>query len=249
MRARWHLRIMTRMNSPAFLIGGGRDEAAVVAAHRPFAAALGAGPVLCLVLDEDEDTDPGRWEGNLRSVGAEEVRVVVISPARPPVAGDVAGASGVYVAGGLTPGYQEVLTADRAWLEAAVGLPYAGFSAGAAVAGSRALVGGWRARIGETEVAVCDDGAGEDLELVEVRDGLGRVDVLADVHGAQWGTLGRLCHAVLAEGREGWAIDEGTALECRDGRAVAVHGLGAAARVAPAADGGVTVRFHAAGAV
>lgn len=240
---------MTGMHSPAFLIGGGRDEAAVLAAHRPFAAALGAGPVLCLVLDEGDETDPSRWEGNLRAAGAADVRVVVVSPARLPVPDDVAGASGVYVAGGLTPGYQEVLTADRAWLEAAAGIPYAGFSAGAAVAGVRALVGGWRARIGGSEVAVCDDGAGEDLELIEVRDGLGRVDVLADVHAAQWGTLGRLSHAVLAEGREGWAIDEGTALECRDGRPVAVHGLGAAARVAPAADGEVTARFHAAGAV
>ena len=56
---------MTPMQSPAFLIGGGRDEAAVLAAHRPFAAALGPGPVLCLVLDEGEETDPGRWEGTV----------------------------------------------------------------------------------------------------------------------------------------------------------------------------------------
>jgi cyanophycinase len=237
------------MHRPAFLIGGGRDEAAVLASHRPFAAALGPGPVLCLVLDEGEDTDPARWEGNLRRAGAADVRVVLVSPARPPVAGDVAGAAGVYVAGGPTPGYQEALTADRTWLDAAAGVPYAGFSAGAAVAGTRALVGGWRARIGDAEVAVCDDGAGEDLELVEVRDGLGRVEVLADVHAAQWGTLGRLAHAVLAEGREGWAIDEGTALECRDGRPVAVHGVGAAARVTPGPDGELSVRFHAAGAV
>jgi cyanophycinase len=248
-RSRWHLRIMTGMHSPAFLIGGGRDEAAVLAAHRPFAAALGTGPVLCLVLDEDEDTDPDRWAGNLRSAGAADVRVVVVSPARLPAAADVDGAAGVYVAGGLSPGYQEVLTADRAWLDAAAGIPYAGFSAGAAVAGTRALVGGWRARIGDAEVAVCDDGAGEDLDLIEVRDGLGRVEVLADVHAAQWGTLARLCHAVRAERREGWAIDEGTALECRDGRPIAVHGLGAAARVTPGADGEVAVRFHAAGTV
>jgi cyanophycinase len=230
-----------------FLIGGGRDEAAVLAAHRPFAAALdGPGPVACFVLDEGEDTNPDRWEGNLRAAGAADVRVVIVSPARPPVAADVDGAAGVYVAGGLSPGYQEILTADRAWLDA--GLPYAGFSAGAAVAPERALVGGWRVRIGDADVAVCDDGAGEDLDSVEVRTGLGLVPFLVDVHAAQWGTLGRLAHAVLAERIEGWAIDEGTALEVRDGRPVHVHGVGAAARVRPSA-GEAAVSFFGAGAL
>jgi cyanophycinase len=237
------------MPAPAFLIGGGRDDPAVLASHRPFAAALTEpGPVVCLVLDEGEDTDPDRWAGNLRAAGVADVRVVVVSPRRPPVAGDLDGASGVYVAGGLTPGYQAALTAGRAWLAAAVGLPYAGFSAGAAVAGRLALVGGWRALVGETVVAVCDEDAGEDLELVSVREGLGFVDVLVDVHAAQWGTLGRLSHAVLERQVEGWAIDEGTALEYAVGRPVAVHGIGAAARVRPRG-GEVTVRFFAAGTV
>jgi cyanophycinase len=171
--------------------------------------------------------------------------MLVVSASRPLTAEDLRGIGGFYVAGGLTPEYQAVLTAGA---PVPPGVPYAGFSAGAAVAGERALVGGWRARIGDAEVAVVDDGAGEDLELVEVRDGLGLVDVLADVHAAQWGTLGRLAHAVIAEGREGWAIDEGTALELRDGAPATVHGIGAAARVRPAGDG-VTVRFFAAGPV
>jgi cyanophycinase len=233
-------------DAPVFLIGGGRDEPAVVGSHRPFASALtGDGPVACVVLDEGDETDPDRWEGNLRSAGAAGVRMLVVSAARPLTAQDLDGITGVYVAGGLTPGYQEVLAAGA---RVPAGVPYAGFSAGAAIAGERAIVGGWRARIGDAEVAVVDDGAGEDLELVEVRDGLGLVDVLADVHAAQWGTLGRLCHAVIAEGREGWAIDEGTALELREGAPVAVHGIGAVARVRPAGDG-VTVRFFAAGSV
>jgi cyanophycinase len=232
----------------AFLIGGGREEAAVLAAHRPFVSALrDSGPVACLVLDEGAETDAARWEGNLRAAGASSVQVVVVSEARPVTADDVRGASGVYVAGGLTPGYQEVLAADLGWLPRDV--PYAGFSAGAAIAGRRAVVGGWQASVGGVTVPVVDDGAGEDLELVTVRDGLGVVDVLVDVHAAQWGTLGRLCHAVLAEGAEGWAVDEGTALECADGSPVAVHGVGAAARVTPGGDGGVAVRFFAAGPV
>jgi cyanophycinase len=239
---------MSRVHeAPVFLIGGGRDEAAVLAAHRPFAAALtGGGPVACVVLDEGDETDAARWEGNLRAAGAQDVRMLVVSPSRPLTSSDLEGIAGVYVAGGLTPGYQEVLTAGAPLPS---GVPYAGFSAGAAVAGERALVGGWRARIGDAEVAVVDDGAGEDLELIEVRDGLGLVGVLADVHAAQWGTLGRLVHAVRAEGREGWAIDEGTAVELRGGEPVAVHGVGAAARVRPAGSREVTVRFFAAGPV
>lgn len=227
----------------AFLIGGGRDEAAVLAAHRPFVAALpDSGSVACIVLDEGDETDPSRWEGNLRAAGAADVQVVVVSPSTPPPS--LAGVAGVYVAGGLTPGYQEVLAAGVDWLPADA--VYAGFSAGAAIAGRRALVGGWRAEVGGLEVAVVDDGAGEDLDPLTVRDGLAIVDVLIDVHAAQWGTLGRLCHAVLAEGIEGWAVDEGTALECHDGRPVAVHGMGAAARALPGS-GAVEVSFHAAG--
>jgi cyanophycinase len=233
-------------SAPVFLIGGGREAPAVLAAHRPFTAALRAGaPVACVVLDEGDETDPARWEGNLRDAGADDVRMLIVSAERPLAPEDLDGVGGVYVAGGLTPGYQEVLTAGAA-LPGDV--PYAGFSAGAAVAGERALVGGWKARIGDAEVAVCDDGTGEDLDLVEVRDGLGLVPVLADVHAAQWGTLGRLAHAVLLEGREGWAIDEGTALVLRDGEPDAVHGVGAAARVRPR-DGEASVRFFAAGPV
>jgi cyanophycinase len=233
------------MPTRAFLIGGGRDAEAVSGAHRPFAAALvGDGPVACLVLDEGEETDPDRWERNLRAAGVGAVRVVIVSAERPPRPGDVRGAAGVYVAGGLTPGYQAALTADRAWIDAAAALPYAGFSAGAAVAGRRALVGGWRAVVEGADVAVCDEAASEDLERITVRDGLGIVGALVDVHAAQWGTLGRLAHAVLLEGAaEGWAIDEGTAVEFRDGRAAAVHGAGAAARVRPAGGGEVSVRF------
>jgi cyanophycinase len=215
----------------AFLIGGGRDDAAVLASHRPFVAALDGGAAACVALD-----DPARWESALRASGATDVRMLT-----PPERPDITGCAGVYVAGGLTPDYQAWLANDTSWLPRDV--VYAGFSAGAAIAGRRALVGGWRAVVDGVEVAVCDEDAGEDLDLIEVRDGLGVVDVLVDVHAAQWGTLGRLSHAVLAEGVEGWAIDEGTAVEFRDGSVAAVHGVGAAARVVPAGDGTVTVRF------
>jgi cyanophycinase len=198
--------------------------------------ALEGGLVTVFALDE-----PERWEAGLRAAGAAEVRTVVLSAERPPAPGDLDGAAGVYVAGGLTPAYQEVLCADASWLRDNV--VYAGFSAGAAIAGRRAVVGGWQV----DGRAVLDSDLAEDLDPVTVRDGLGVVDVLVDVHAAQWGTLSRLAHAVLAEGGEGWAIDEGTALECAGGRPVAVHGVGAAARVLVAGDGEVVVRWFVAG--
>jgi cyanophycinase len=198
----------------AFLIGGGREDAQVRASHEPFVAACGGGPIVAFALE-----DPERWENALRLAGASDVRCV----AAPPAADDLGGAAGVFVGGGWTPGYQEALAGWRP-----PDLPYAGFSAGAAVASARAIVGGWR--LGER--AICAEEAGEDLDQLEVRDGLGLVPFAVDVHATQWGTLTRLVHAVgacLVD--EGWAIDEGTVLVVEDD-AARVEGLGGAYRVA-----------------
>src|SRR4051794_29396536 len=153
------------MPAPVFLIGGGRDPEGVAASHRPFAAACD-GPVVCLVLDDEPDVD--RWVGGLASAGVEDVRPVLVSAERPAAPGDVEGAGGVYVAGGWTPGYQQALCGGG-FPAALPDLPYAGFSAGAALAASSALVGGWK--LGG--VVVGDEDAGEDLEELEVRPGLG----------------------------------------------------------------------------
>jgi cyanophycinase len=200
--------------APVSLIGGGREDAQVRASHEPFVAACGGGPIVAYALE-----DPERWEGALRLAGAEDVRCLL----EPPTPDDLAGAAGVFVGGGLTPGYQEALVGWRA-----PDLPYAGFSSGAAVAAARAIVGGWRLAGRD----VCAEEAGEDLEELAVRDGLGLVDFAVDVHATQWGTLTRLVHAVgagLIE--EGWAIDEGTVLVV-DGGSVRVEGLGSVYRVA-----------------
>jgi cyanophycinase len=69
------------------------------------------------------------------------------------------------------------------------------------------------------------------------------------VHASQWGTLGRLLHAVTGSGdATGLAIDEGTAVEV-DGDRMAVHGLGAAYLVRRARDDGAaaTVQVLVAG--
>jgi cyanophycinase len=200
--------------APVFLIGGGREDDQVRASHSPFVAACGGGPIVAYAVE-----DPERWEAALRLAGAGDVRCLL----EPPSLDDLAGAAGVFVGGGLTPAYQEALAGWRA-----PDLPYAGFSSGAAVAAARAIVGGWRLAGRD----VCAEVAGEDLEEVAVRDGLGLVDFAVDVHATQWGTLTRLVHAVAAGlVEEGWAIDEGTVLVA-DGGSVRVEGLGSAYRVA-----------------
>lgn len=211
-----------------FLIGGGRHPDGVAASHRPFVRAVGDGAIVCLAADDGDGVDGARWSAGLRSAGAGHVDVVVLAPGRPVRAADVSGAAGIYVAGGRTPLYRELLVdGGGGWLPE--GVPYAGFSAGAAVAATSAIVGGWR--IGD--LAVCSSDAAEDLDDVEPRPGLGLTPFAVDVHATSWGTLTRLVHAV-SRGlvADGWAIDEHTCLEVR-GDDVAVHGTGCAYRVAP----------------
>ena len=209
-----------------YLIGGGRDDDAVRASHAPFVAAVGEGPIVAVVLDEGAETDPGRWRGALTLAGAAEVRPLLVSKERPPVRADFDGAAGVFVAGGWTPGYHEALVEPGTdWLP---DLPFAGFSAGAALASADAILGGHR--VGE--VAICAEEAGEDLEQLTVRAGLGLVPFAVDVHATQWGTLTRLVHAVRAGAvPAGLAVDEGTVAIVRDGELAGVEGLGVAYRV------------------
>jgi cyanophycinase len=198
-----------------FLIGGGREDDQVRASHAPFVEACAGGPIVAFALE-----DPERWEDALRLAGAREVRCLLT----PPTAADLAGAAGVFVAGGDTPGYQEALTG---WAVPA-GLHYCGFSAGSAVAARRAIVGGWL----HDGRPILDADFGEELGELEVRDGLGLVGFAVDVHAAQWGTLTRLIAAV--DGglvAEGYAIDEGTVLVVDGAEPPKVAGLGHAWRV------------------
>jgi cyanophycinase len=225
--------------APVFLIGGGRDDDAVRASHAGFVRATGGGPIAAIVLDEGDATDPARWTDALRLAGATDVRAIVVSPERPPSPEQVAGAAGVFVAGGWTPGYREALVAaGTGWLPRDV--PYGGFSAGAAIAATDAIVGGFRRDDGR---AVCAEEAGEDLAALTVRPGLGLVTFAVDVHATQWGTLTRLAHAVDAWlAPEGWAVDEGTALVVDEpGAEPRVEGLGSAYRVARADAGTLAV--------
>jgi cyanophycinase len=232
--------------APVFLIGGGRDDDAVRASHAGFVRAAGGGPIAAIVLDEGADTDPARWTDALRLAGATHADAVIVSADAPPTQARVAGAAGIYVAGGWTPGYRDVLAGHGSdWLPRDI--PYAGFSAGAAIAASDAIVGGFRRDDGRT---ICAEEASEDLEALTVRPGLGLVPFAVDVHATQWGTLTRLIHAVDAWlAPEGWAVDEGTALVVEHPAAEPlVEGLGSAYRVARAGAGALDLTVRRAGA-
>jgi cyanophycinase len=249
------------MGSRTFLVGGGWDPAAAVAVHGPFLRAAGEAPRIgCLIVDEgDGAAQFARYDAVLRSVDADCTPVPLLVPLPAESGGEFAagfgerfdagaeGLDGLLVCGGLTPAYQEVLRGGLPRPLTARDLPYAGFSAGAAVAAGRALVGGWL--VGG--VAVCPEDSAEDLEEVEVRAGLGRVPFTVDVHAAQWGTLPRLIAAVVRDALpHGVAVDENTMVEVdADGRLARVHGRGRAhsVRPAPGADGEVLVRSYRAG--
>lgn len=160
--------------------------------------------------------------------------------------GDVLGSGQLHeldallVSGGLTPAYLTAVSLVSEEIKALVGsgAPYLGFSAGAAIAARRAIVGGWKFG----DLAVCDEDNGEELDELTVEDGLGLVDFAVDVHAAQWGNLGRTMMAVGAGLVErAVALDEST-VWITDGESQSVRGVGQAWWI-ERADGGVTVRM------
>jgi cyanophycinase len=245
------------MNS-VHLIGGGWSAEAAADVYGPFLAEAAAsapagdrssGPVIaCVVLDEGGGADEfTRWAAALTGVApCRPVPVLVEIGARfdPASLGD---ADGVLVCGGLTPAYADAMSpsaqAIAEWL--AQGRPYAGFSAGSAIAAASAVVGGWLAE----GVPICAEDAAEDLAEIGVVDGLGLSPFTVDVHCAQWGTLPRLIETIRRHpARIGAGIDEDTVLILRDGTAT-VRGRGSVWRVTAGGSpaGSVTVTPYRAG--
>ena len=179
-------------------------------------------------------------------VPAEELTGIPVSPQRPLLRERLAEVrpTAVLVGGGLTPAYHSALCRDRGWLEELreQGLPYGGFSAGAAIAAERALLGGWKVvRAGvERAVAPARGGRGPGAPR-RAGGGLGLVPFSVEVHASQWGTLTRLMQAVdLGLCPDGWAIDEDTLLQVQGSR-IEIHGRGHAYRVCRSAGGRLEV--------
>lgn len=231
-----------------YLVGGGWSAHAMRSTIGRFIAAAGASPVIaCVLLDQ-----PGpeqyfaRFADRLGAAGASAVRPVFVGRRHPLELSHLDAADGVLIGGGLTPGYMEALAPVRTtlatWL-AARDVPYAGFSAGAAIAARAAIIGGWRMTVPGGMTTVCPEEVAEDLHEVTVVEGLGLVPFTVDVHASSWGTLSRLVSVVHAgEVHEGWAVDEDTMLVHDRGR-VTVHGTGRAYHVR-ATGTDVTIAIH-----
>jgi len=204
------------------LIGGGWDPAYASAVYGGFlaeatsvAATRGADrPVIAtIVLDEGDGLEQfDRWRTALVAVAPCQATPVLVELGGRLDVAALGDADGLLVCGGLTPGYADAIVPVAAeighWLRVSE-RPYAGFSAGSAIASMTAVVGGWL----DGTVPICSDDAAEDLDAVTVRPGLGLVPFAVDVHCAQWGTLPRLISAVRSTpSLVGFGIDENTVL-------------------------------------
>ena len=240
------------------LVGGGRDQSLHRSVYGPFhseavavAGARGAeapevGVVVVHEVDDGGAADLAWFGAALAASGPVRVRPLPVPEGSRLDPEALDGLHGLLVAGGLTPAYAAALEPAALAVRALVsgGAPYLGFSAGAAVAPARALVGGYRL----DGVVVTAEDNGEECDELAVVDGLGLVDLAVDVHAAQWGTLARLVAAVAAGlVPRGVAVDEGTVLVLAEGSAPQVAGAGRVWWVEPAEAGVVRVRPQAAG--
>jgi cyanophycinase len=233
------------------LIGGGWDDSLTETLYGGFVAAAarraGGTPRILLVVMGTDPESLGYHEKFVRTlglVGGHELVVERVPEGSPFDAAALDGVDGLFVGGGPTPEYHASLSGTYERIRALVdgGLPYAGFSAGAAIAGSHAVIGGWRIE----GVPVCPEDSNEDLDDVAVVAGIGLVPGAVDVHAAQWGTVSRVVAAVGAGlAPQAAAVDEGTRL----GPGSRVAGAGRVWHVAPdpSTPGGVLVRTRSAG--
>lgn len=230
-----------------FLIGGGWSDELAPDIYGGFieaaaAASVAARPRVMLVLmgtDEESLAYHERYLHKLGLVGGHDLEVVRVpegSPIEPAVVERLGEVDGLFVGGGPTPEYHASIEPAYGRIRARVaeGMAYAGFSAGAAIAGSHAVIGGWRI----DGTPVCPEDSNEELDPVTVVEGIGLVPGAVDVHAAQWGNLSRLVALVEAGlAPHGLAIDEDTTL----GPNGLITGAGRVWRVTREATGGVQV--------
>ena len=240
-----------------FLIGGGWDSDGCALTYGPFLKAATKSTRKILVIAASAEKE---GETSLRDhcavfeklgVSSSEIAPLVVTPANPLTIEmvETVKPTGLFVCGGTTPIYQEALCVTRDWLDylEQEQVPYAGFSAGSAIAAPSAIVGGWQVEIDGKAVAMLDNELAEDLDKLEVRPGLGMFPHAVDVHASQWGTLTRLIHAVdQGMVSEGFAIDENTMLAVVN-KNVTVCGLGHVYHVERTGEGEVKVSMYRAG--
>lgn len=214
------------------LIGGGwaEDESAWTGLFVEEARArIGRRPLIRVVLWAPTLAEGESWHQDYTDdLTAHDCTVdfVQLDPDRRLRSDDLRGADGIFVGGGLTPGYHAAILPAAGSIRdlVAAGVPYAGFSAGAMIAGRTALLGGWRSG----GVPVCPEAAAEGLDELALAPGLGLVEPVVDAHAAQAGTLSRAV-AVVAAGlaTSSVAIDECTSVRF-SAAGVTAHGLGRA---------------------
>ncbi len=228
-----------------FLVGGGWSVEHTPDMFGGFADAArsrarGMDPTVLLVVmgtDDEAVEYHQKYVEALSQVGITDLSIQRIAEGERLDPRALDGIDALFVGGGPTPEYHASLAPAYPRIRELVaqGLPYAGFSAGAAIAATTAIVGGWRI----DGVPVCPEDSNEELDEVSVVDGIGLVPGAVDVHAAQWGNLSRLVATVeagLAPG--GVALDECTTLLPAGG----VVGAGRAWRVSAGLTGPVVSR-------
>lgn len=225
---------------PVYLIGGGwKAEISPQTYGRFLESASRNNPCrIAIIVAEEPDSDAReqfqRFFKVFESIGLSHAEAFeLLVSAKNPLSKEKLAAikpTGVFVCGGLTPAYHAALCTDKSWLDFLFEnrIPYCGFSAGASIASEKAIIGGWRRETHGQTIQIADENASEDLDMLNVRAGLGLVPFAVEVHAAQWGTLSRLIHTIDASlADEGWAIDENTMLEVFE-QDVRIYGAGSA---------------------
>ncbi len=231
------------MMIPVFLIGGGWRAETFPQTYGRFlhAAAQNGKRRIAIIVAEEPDADSRehflRFRGAFESIGLKikDTSEIIVSAENPLTTEELKQIrpTGIFVCGGLTPAYHGALCRDKSWLDYLFEnkIPYCGFSAGASVAAKNAIIGGWQRTIDDKTVEIADENAGEDLDFLDVRNGLDLVSFAVDAHATQWGTLSRLVHTIYAKfADEGFAIDENTMLEISRNE-IFIHGAGNVYRV------------------
>ncbi|NJN55672.1 MAG: hypothetical protein HC804_13530 [Anaerolineae bacterium] len=242
--------------SHIYLHGGGDNEASRQDTFGRFATAAmsKADSKLALLIAAAEEADAQEsWQAYRHIFTAvhvpEKNLVPLFATATQPLTAEMlaqVNPSGLFVCGGMTPYYHQAICADLSWLAylRESDIPYGGTSAGAAVAATNAILGGWQATRQEQSREMLFSGAGEGIDPLTVRPGLALVPFAVDVHASQMGTLTRLIHAVeLGLVAEGWAIDENTMLVV-NGRQLQIFGQGHCYRVWREVDRVVKLSIH-----